>query len=310
MNDRDFATSKPSALGDLAIGRAAESAATPRGARTITRRATAADRDPGRYDRKRRTVERTLGIAFPIVLIVLWQLASSRGWIDRRFYPSPSDIVTEMKATFKQNPKKNWWIDVGVSVRRMLWGYGWGVLFGLLFGFVLGTSRLIRATISPTLNALYTVPKLALIGVFLIIFGFGETPIIVIVAVTVFFFVWIQTEAAVTHVPHSFREAARSFGTNRFQMFRHVILPAALPSVFVGLRVAAGVAVLTLIGAEMVFAPESKGIGYRINNARQIFDTKQAYVGLVVAAVLGVVFITIVRLIGRALTPWAPKDSN
>lgn len=283
---------------------------TARQANTITRRPSAADRDPGKFDRRRRIIERTLGIAFPVLLIAFWQLASSRGWLDRRFYPSPSEIVTEMRNTFKENPKKNWWIDIGISVRRMLLGYGWGVLFGLLFGFVLGSSRLVRATIGPTLNALYTVPKLALIGVFLIIFGYEETPVIVIVAVTVFFFVWIQTEAAVTHVPYGFREAARSFGTNRMQMFRHVILPSALPSVFVGLRVAAGVAVLTLIGVEMVFAPKSQGIGYRINNARQIFDTKQAYVGLVVAAILGVVFIAVVRLIGRLLTPWAPKDAG
>lgn len=274
----------------------------------ITRAPTAADRNPGRYERKRRIIERTLGIAFPIVLLVLWQIASSRHWIDRRFYPSPTDILSEMRKTFRQNPKKNWWIDVGVSVRRMMWGYLWGVVFGLVFGFVLGMSRMVRATVGPTLNALYTVPKLALIGVFLIIFGFDEKPIIVVVAVTVFFFVWIQTEASVVHVPEGFREAARSFGTNRFQMFRHVVLPSAMPSIFVGLRVAAGVAVLTLIGCEFVFAPKNQGIGFRINNARQILDPKQAYVGLVVAALLGVIFIALVRLLGRLLMPWASDE--
>lgn|GEM_PF-387529 len=293
-------------LRDFAVAR---NTVTGSSVRMISRQPTAADRNPGRHTRKRKIIERTLGIAFPVVLITLWQIASVRGWIDRRFYPAPSDIVAEMRATFRNNPKKNWWIDIGVSVRRMLWGYFWGVLLGLLFGFLLGMSRLLRATIGPTLNALYTVPKLALIGIFLIILGFDEKPIIAVVAVTVFFFVWIQTESAVVYVPEGFREAARSFNANRWQMFRHVILPSALPSIFVGLRVAAGVAVLTLIGSEFVFAPGNQGIGYRINNARQILDPKQAYVGLVVAALLGVLFIAIIRMLGRLLTPWAPKDS-
>ncbi len=103
---------------------------------------------------------------------------------------------------------------------------------------------------------------------FLIIFGVGEKPVIVILAVTVFFFVWIQTMASVMSVPEGYREAAVSFGVTRRQMFRHVILPAALPQIFVGLRIAAGVAVLTVIGVEFVFAPGFAGLGYRINNAR------------------------------------------
>ncbi|HEX7096334.1 MAG TPA: ABC transporter permease [Acidimicrobiales bacterium] len=275
----------------------------------VVRRPRAADRDPGRYSRRRHIIELSLGIAFPIVMIVLWQAASVNGWIDRFDYPAPTDIVREMRDTFKENPKGNWWTDIRISVERMLWGYGWGVLIGLIGGILMGMSRVVRATFEPTLNALYTVPKLALIGVFLIVFGFDNTPLIVVIGVTVFFFVWIQTQAAMQSVPESYREAARSFGSNKLQMFRHVMLPAALPQIFVGLRVAAGVAVLTLIGAEFVFTPDSKGIGYRINNARQILDPKQAYVGLVVAAFVGVLFTTLIKFIGRVVTPWARDDA-
>lgn len=275
----------------------------------VARRPRAADREPGRYARRRRIIELSLGIGFPIVVLVLWQAASVNGWIDRFDYPAPTDIIREMRDTFKDNPKGNWWTDIRISIERMLWGYGWGVVIGVIFGIVMGMSRIVRATLEPTLNGLYTVPKLALIGVFLIIFGFDNKPLVVVIGVTVFFFVWIQTQAAMQSVPESYREAARSFGTNRFQMLRHVMLPAALPQIFVGLRVAAGVAVLTLIGAEFVFTPDSKGIGYRINNARQILDPKQAYVGLVVAAIVGVVFTTLIKLIGRVVTPWSRDES-
>lgn len=268
----------------------------------------AADRDPAGFLRKRRIIETSLAIAFPVTLLTLWQIAGSLDWIDRRFYPPPSDIIGEIGRTFKENPKGNWWEDIGLSVKRMLWGYGWGVFFGLLFGISMGMFRKLRVTLEPTLNALYTVPKLALIGIFLIVLGFDDKPLIAVIAVTVFFFVWIQSMAAVIEVSDQLQETARSFGSTRLQMFRHVILPAALPQIFLGLRVSAGVAVLTLIGVEFVFSPGLQGIGYRINNARTVLDPLQAYVGLLVAAMLGVIFVALIQVIGRLLTPWTADE--
>src|SRR4029079_349766 len=121
------------------------------------------------------------------------------------------------------------WHDVWVSTRRILWGYGIGVAAGLLFGYSMGMSRLLRASLEQTLNALYTVPKLAVLPLFLIILGFGEEPVIAVLAVTVFFFVWIQTMVSVAAVPNNYREAAASFGAQRWQMFRQVLFPASLP---------------------------------------------------------------------------------
>ena len=92
-------------------------------------------------------------------------------------------------------------------------------------------------------------------------------------------------------------------------MFRHVILPASLPQIFVGLRIAGGVGVLTLIGAEFVYTPDLKGIGYRINLARTVYDPPQVYVGLVVAAILGVLFTLVIRILGRIASPWARDNS-
>ena len=264
-----------------------------------------ADRDPVRHGRRRRVTELVLGFGFPILLLVLWQAASVNGWISRFDYPAPSDIFRDFL-----DDKDAWWTSIRVSLGRLLWGYLWGILAGIGFGVVMGMSWVARATFEPTLNGLYTVPKLALIGVFLIVLGFDNTPIISVIAITVFFFVWIQTQASVRSISPNYREAAASFGSNRWQMFRHVILPAALPQIFVGLRVAGGVAVLTLIGAEFVFTPDSDGIGYRINNARTILDPKQAYVGLVVAGVLGVVFTSIIRLVDRLTSPWVREDTS
>lgn len=263
----------------------------------------AADRDPVRHARRWRVVKLLLGVGFPVALLALWQVASVNGWIDRFHYPAPTDVLRE----FLDN-QDAWWTSIGKSVSRLLWGYLWGVLAGITIGVVLGTSRIARATVEPTLNALYTVPKLALIGILLIVLGFDNKPLVVVIAVTVFFFVWIQTQSAVQSVGASYRDAAVSFGAGRWQRFRHVLLPAALPQIFVGLRVAGGVAVLTLIGAEFVFTPDSDGIGYRINNARQVLDPPQAYVGLVVAGVLGVVVTFVIGLVGRLVNRWADEE--
>jgi sulfonate transport system permease protein len=238
--------------------------------------------------------------------VVAWEWGSTHGWFDRRLFPAPSDVVDEGRRQFEEF---NYAQDVWVTVRRILWGFFYGSVLGVVLGVVMGMSRTVRAALEPTLSALYTVPKLALLPVFLIVFGFGETPVIVILAVTVFFFVWIQSMAAVMSVPEGYREAGASFGAGRWQMFRHVLLPAALPEIFVGLRIAAGVAVLTVIGVEFVFAPGTQGLGYRINLARQTLLPKQAYVGIVISAVIGVIFIWIVKRIGRALSPWAPEDN-
>ncbi|HEV8296127.1 MAG TPA: ABC transporter permease, partial [Acidimicrobiales bacterium] len=276
----------------------------------IRRQPRQADRDPVGRARKRRIIELSLGITFPVALLVLWQIAGTQGWISRFNYPPPSDIAKEINRSFRANPKGNWWIDVYWSAERMLFGYMWGVFIGVFLGVTMGMNRLLRATLEPTLNALYTVPKIALIGVFLVTLGFTNRPVIAIVTITVFFFVWIQTMAAVMAVSENYREAAASFGSNRWQMFRHVMLPASLPQIFVGLRVAAGVAVLTIIGVEFVFAPGQKGIGYRIVNARQTLDPKQAYVGLFVAAVFGVIFVTVIKFLDWLLLPWARDDNS
>ena len=269
-------------------------------------------RQPGRYEqdprghrRRRRTVEIALAVGVPIALVVLWQVASTQGWIDRRLYPAPTDIIDETRTQFDQQDR---WHDVWVSTRRVLLGYAWGAGFGLAFGYLMGMGRLVRVALEPTLNALYTVPKLAVLPLFLLIFGFKERPVIAVIAVTVFFFVWIQAMAAVITVPESYREAAASFGAGRWQAFRHVLFPASLPQVFVGLRVAAGVAVLTLIGVEFVFAPGESGIGYVINQGRVVLLPRQTYMGIIIAALMGVIFISIVKWIGRLLTPWAPHD--
>jgi sulfonate transport system permease protein len=114
--------------------------------------------------------------------------------------------------------------------------------------------------------------------------------------------------SAVLAVPSGHRDAGRVFGASRWQMFRHVLLPASLPAVLVGARIAAGVAVLVIVASEQIAA--SDGLGHLIFDARALFENDVMFVGIVCVALLGVAFSELVRLLGRLLTPWSPRDDE
>ncbi|MGW0872324.1 ABC transporter permease [Streptomyces sp. NPDC002740] len=258
---------------------------------------------PVRTHRRRRALELSLAVAVPLLLILLWQLAAVRGWIDDRVYPAPSAILAD---GWDRAAAGELWPDVRATLERVLGGYALGTASGYALGLLMGSLALVRAALEPLLDALYVVPKLALLPVFLNMFGLGEGPQVALVATTVFFFVWISTMSAVLAIPTGHRDAGRVFGASPWQMFRHVLLPASLPAVLVGARIAAGVAVLVIVASEQIAAAD--GLGHLIFDSRALFQNDVMFVGIVCVAVLGVVFSELVRIVGRLLTPWAPRD--
>jgi|TARA_B110000263_G_scaffold174906_1_gene152806 sulfonate transport system permease protein len=264
---------------------------------------TAADVDPKRFHRRQRRTELSLAIGVPVALVAIWQVAFDLEFIDNRFYASPWEIVTSDELR-----KLEFWSEIWTSAQRMLKGFVLGSAAGIGLGVAMGVSRIVRASLESLLSALYTVPKLALIPLFVTLFGFGDLPRIILIAVTVFFFVWIATMSAVIGVDEGYREAAVSFGASNRQLFRHVLFPAALPQVFVGLRIAAGVAVLMLIGVELVLA--SDGLGALIEKGRTLFLPELTYVGIAMAALMGLIFSSVIRIIARKVVPWAPEEQT
>ncbi|MFG2495154.1 ABC transporter permease [Streptomyces caniferus] len=271
--------------------------------RLLVRRPGPGELRPRRTHRRRRALELSLAIAVPLLLVALWQLAADRAWIDARIYPAPSTVLAD---GWDRALAGDLWPDVWATLRRVLAGYAVGTVSGYLLGLLMGSLPLVRAALEPLLDALYVVPKLALLPVFLNMFGLGEGPQVALVAATVFFFVWISTMAAVLAIPSGHRDAGRVFGASRRQMFRHVLLPASLPAVLVGARIAAGVAVLVIVASEQIAATD--GLGHLIFDSRALFQNDAMCVGIVCVAVLGVFFSELVRLAGRFLTPWAPRD--
>ena len=148
----------------------------------------------------------------PAILVGAWQWAAATERINPLFFPAPTDIGATLSDMLASGELQH---HLAASASRITLGLLVGVGSGITLGFPVGMSRLLKAALDSTLSALYVVPKLALLPLLLLIFGVGDTPTILLVAIAVFFLVWITTMHAVMSVPEGCREAARSFGAGR-----------------------------------------------------------------------------------------------
>ncbi|MFO7192817.1 MULTISPECIES: ABC transporter permease [Thermocrispum] len=261
------------------------------------------DRDPDKYERRLKRQNTILAVATPIVLILLWELAARGGIIDVRFFPPPSSIaVTGWELV------ENGMLPTAllVTIRTLLIGLVVGNVVGTVVGMAMGLVRPLRAAFDPLLSGLYTVPKLAVLPLFMLLLGLGEPPRIVVVAIGSFFIAWITMLEATMGVAHGYLETAESLELTRGQRLRRVLVPAVLPEYFVGLRIAVGNAVLLIVGVEFVMS--SEGIGSLIWRSWQIFATERMYAGIVCVGLLGYVLTKLVTIAARVAVPWGPKS--
>ncbi|MHB1173118.1 MAG: ABC transporter permease [Lacisediminihabitans sp.] len=256
-----------------------------------------------RAEQRKRTRDVALAILFPIVLLALWEVAARAGWIDRRLFSPPSQIST--KAISMVNSGELWG-DIVPTVLRLASGLIIGSVLGVLVGLLMGIWRPLRAAIGPTFTALYALPKIAILPLLLLIFGLTETPKILAVVISVFFVVQINTLAGILQIDSRILEAARAYKASGWKLFWFVLLPGAAPSIFTGLRVAAGMAVIVVTAVE--FVASNSGLGYLIWNSWQLFQPDAMYVGLIVVSIIGALVTGLVILLEQLLLPW--KHSN
>lgn len=264
----------------------------------VRREPGAAELDVRRYARRHRAVTLALAWGTPVSLVLVWQLAAGSHWIDTRFFPAPSTIWSAGVDGVRNGVLTSAALS---TIRTLIEGYLLGVVSGVAVGVLLGMSWIARAALEHTLVALYTLPKLALFPVFLLIFGIGSTPQMVLVAVSVFFIVLLASTTAVTSVEQGYRDAAAVFGANRLQMLRHVIIPGALPAIATAIRLTAGIAILVIIGIEMVSG--DAGLGYLIFQREEVFDPATMYAAVISGGIIGVTFTGIVTVLLKFAIP-------
>jgi NitT/TauT family transport system permease protein len=242
---------------------------------------------------------RTMYVLSPAVVLALWELCADKGVVDKRFYGSPSEVGSAVVSMIRSG---EYFTDVRISVTRILVGYSIGVLLGCGVGLLMGLSRMLRNILTPLVAAAFSVPKIALLPLLLLLFGIGEVSKIALVAIGVFFIATYNTLGGVLNLPTFYQDVATSFGMNRRKYFRLIALPGSLPHIFTGLKVSMGTAILLIVAAEFVGA--TNGIGYRVWASWQIFAVDQMFVGLVTLAILGTLGNLGMDWLERKVLPW------
>jgi sulfonate transport system permease protein len=237
----------------------------------------------------------------PLVIILLWQLASVTGYVPARVLPAPSDVISAgWKLLVSGELVRNMW----VSFWRASIGFLIGGGIGLAFGLANGLSQLSAKLTDTTLQMVRNIPHLALIPLVIIWFGIDEAAKLFLVALGVFFPIYLNTLHGVRTVDPQLIEMGRIYGMSDAELFRRVIFPGALPSIFVGVRFALGIMWLTLIVAETIAA--SSGLGYMAMQAREFLQIDVVVLSILTYALLGKLADSAARGMERLTLSWHP----
>ncbi|MCO5091198.1 ABC transporter permease [Bosea sp. (in: a-proteobacteria)] len=275
--------------------------------------------------------ERTLALGFPFLVLVLWEAAAGSGFINPTWFPPPSrigaalwDLSTRydrfsgttllgrpwlMPEAFGREGWAGVWTllsesHVLATVGRVLIGFVLGAIPGVLLGVVMGLNQTVRLMLDTTLSAVYVLPKIAIFPIVMLMFAdpFGEAPKILVVGLSVFILMAINTMAGVRGIDNVYLMAGKNYGATGWSMLRHVILPGALPVIFAGLRIALGTAMIVIISVEFVRAKQ--GVGYMTFYYWEVLNPEKMYAGLVVVMILGVLLTYALQWLQRRLMPW------
>jgi ABC-type nitrate/sulfonate/bicarbonate transport system permease component len=243
--------------------------------------------------------EQLIGLASPLLLLLLWEGAARLGWIDTRFFPPPSSVLGRLVLLTQTGELGH---HLWASLQRLFWGFILGGVPALLLGLAMGLYRPVRLAVDPLVATTYPIPKSAILPLVLLIFGLGEMSKVVMVALGVFYPILINTVTGVLNLERIYLDVGRNFRASGWQVFRTIALPGALPHIMSGVKLGIGMGLILIAIAEMIGARE--GIGYMIWNAWQILAVDTMYVGLLVIALLGFIFSLFLDFVERLLIPW------
>jgi sulfonate transport system permease protein len=255
-------------------------------------------------DRKRRRLRGALRLISPVVLLLLWQGENKLGLVSTQKLPPPTEVwSTAVSLVTTNSPAYGTLQDAMlVSLERVAIGFGCGAAAGIFLAMVTGLSRIGEYSADPPMQMLRTLPLFGLIPVFIVWFGIGELPKILLITIGTAIPLYLNTFAGIRSVDGKLAELGHVLHLRRSELIRHVVLPGALPQVFVGLRLSLGAAWLSLVVAEQINA--NAGLGFMINQAEQFDRNDVIFVCLLVYCILGLLTDAFVRLLERRALTW------
>ncbi|CAH2397821.1 ABC transporter permease [Mesorhizobium escarrei] len=239
-----------------------------------------------------------------IAFLATWQVSSSAGWVNAAVLPPIDTIVTALWNGLAGGTLLG---DIAISLQRAGLAFAAAVAVAIPLGLFMGQVRAVETALDPILQVFRQTSALALYPVFILLLGLGEASKVFVIFWATLFPLLLNTISGVKQVDPKLLEMARVYGATRLTAFRRVVLPGAVPSIFVGLRLSATTALLLLIASEMIGA--NKGIGFQVMNAQYNFQTPLMFAAIVILAGLGLIANQALVSLQRRLCRWSsPTD--
>ncbi|MFZ2949316.1 MAG: ABC transporter permease [Desulfuromonadaceae bacterium] len=242
---------------------------------------------------------------FIALMLLVWEFAPRYELIDPTFIPPLSKVLIAFKELVLSGELLKHTL---VSLQRAALGFGIAIGVAIPIGFLIGWFRDFEKFVDPGLQALRQLPTLALFPVFILIFGIGEVSKVAIIFKACFWPVFLNTVAGVTQMDPLMVKSARSMGVSRFGMFRKVVLPATIPSMFSGLRLSGSTSLLILVAAEMMGA--NAGLGFLIFHSETRFEIPSMYAAILAMTILGIIVNYVLTTLEKRVSRWKEKIAH
>ncbi len=235
----------------------------------------------------------------PALILAAWEAGSGLGLLNRLIFPPPSALVHAAADMIARGELQ---AHLGATLTRLFLGFLIGSFAGLAFGVLMGLKTGIRRSVEPIISGAYATPKLSLFPMIMLFMGVGEPARVFLIAIGCFVLMAMHGLDALRNVNHRYVELAANYGARRMNIIRHVYLPASLPQIFTGFRIALGRALTITIALELVSCPD--GLGSMIWIAWQTFYTEKLYLGVILSAILGTLLHFSLKRLEAKLVPW------
>lgn len=236
------------------------------------------------------------GLLLPAAILLTWQIVTASGLVEPYRLPAPAAVF---EAGVELAESGQLWTHIAISVQRVLLGFAIGSVIGLAVAGLVGLSRLGDMLLSPTLAAVRAVPSLAWVPLLILWMQIGEESKVTLIAIGAFFPVYTTVASALRHVDPQLVEAGRSFSLRGWSLFRTVQLPAVVPSVVAGLRLALAQAWLFLVAAELIAS--SMGLGFLLTDSQSSGRVDRILLSIVLLALLGTITNGVLALLEKFL---------
>lgn len=240
-----------------------------------------------------------MGLVVSVALLALWELASRLAILSPRYFPPPTAIGAALVDRLTAGELA---AETFVTLTRLAVAFALAAVPAVPLGLLMGMARPVRDAVEPYIAFLFPVPKIAMLPFFLILLGVGEPAFVLTGAISAFFQITISTLAGVQTMDPRFLDVGRNYGAHGLRLFRKVILPAALPAIFTGLRLGLGLALVAIVAVE--FIATKSGLGHLVYRHWQMLSTTEMYSAFALVGALGLVLTRGLHALQRRMLTW------